>query len=80
MTSKSQKNIFRLRFHLANGFRCGHHSCLVLLEQDGAPFLATRDRCQQLVVDRIHEDLRWDVVLEELLMIPVALAAFLLRT
>ena len=76
----SETKIFRLRFHLANGFRCGHHSYLVLLEQDGAPLVATRDRLAQPIVDKVHDDLRWDDVLEELLAMLVALAVFLLRT
>ena len=65
---------------LANVVHCGHHSALVLLEQDGAPLVATRDRLVQPLVDKVHDDLRWDDVLEELLAMLVALAVFLLRT
>ena len=62
---------------LANVVHCGHHSALVLLEQDGAPLVATADRCQQPVDDKVHDGSRWDVVLEELLaMLLVALAVF----
>ena len=64
---------------LANVVHCGHHSELVLLEQDGAPLVATRDRLVQPLVDKVHDDLRWDDVLEELLAMLVALAVFLLR-
>ena len=65
---------------LANVEHGGHHNALVLLEQDGAPLVATRDRLVQPLVDKVHDDLRWDDVLEELLaMLLVALAVFLLR-
>ena len=57
----------------------GNHSWLVRLEQDGAPLVATRDRCMQPVVDKDNDDLRWHDILEELLaMLLVALAVFLL--
>ena len=65
---------------LANVVHCGHHSALVLLGQDGAPLVATRDRLVQAILHEVHEELWWNDVLEELLaMLLVALAVFLLR-